>query len=178
LANNCNFIGCQVDYQLGSLVVRKENVTKVHLSEISTLIIESTAVSLTAALLNELVKRKIKVVFCDERRNPSSELIPYYGCHDSSLKIRNQIKWGSVIKEDVWTMIVYKKSGNRCCFLENFTKIFVQLKAYLSEYEIQEVYTTANYCKANLLFIENRYSRTNNQEKVIIMDKDLCIIPI
>ena len=36
-----------------------EKITKIHLSEVHTLIIESTAVSLTAALLNEMIKRKI-----------------------------------------------------------------------------------------------------------------------
>ncbi len=43
----------KLDYQLGYLVVRKDVTVKVHISEISILIIESTAVSLTAALLNE-----------------------------------------------------------------------------------------------------------------------------
>ena len=99
----------KLDYQLGYLVVRKEDVTKIHISEISILIIESTAVSLTAALLSELTKKKIKVVFCDEKRNPSSELIPYYGSHDTSAKIRNQIEWSSETKEAVWTEIVTEK---------------------------------------------------------------------
>ena len=75
----------KLDYQLGYLVVRKDTTVKIHLSEISILIIESTAVSLTVALLNELVKKKIKVVFCDEKRNPSSELLPYYGSHGRSV---------------------------------------------------------------------------------------------
>lgn len=35
----------KLDYQLGCLVVRKDTVTKIHLSEISVLMIESTAVS-------------------------------------------------------------------------------------------------------------------------------------
>ena len=52
----------KLDYQLGYLVVRKDVTVKVHISEISILIIESTAVSLTAALLNELMKKKIKVI--------------------------------------------------------------------------------------------------------------------
>lgn len=99
----------KLDYQLGYLVVRKEDVTKIHISEIFLLIIESTAVSLTAALLSELTKKKIKVVFCDEKRNPSSELIPYYGSHDTSAKIRNQIEWSSETKEAVWTEIVTEK---------------------------------------------------------------------
>ena len=62
----------KLDYQLGFLVIRREDVVKIHLGEISVLIIESTAVSITAALLSELTKKKIKVIFCDEKRNPSS----------------------------------------------------------------------------------------------------------
>ena len=70
----------KLDLKLNYLVVRGENkTTKIYLSEISILIIENTAVSLTAALLNEMIKRKIKIIFCDEKRNPSSELIGYYG---------------------------------------------------------------------------------------------------
>lgn len=76
----------KLDYQMGYLVIRKDDVTKIHLSEIETVMIESTSVSLTAALLCELTKKKIKVIFCDEKRNPSSELISYYGAHDTSLK--------------------------------------------------------------------------------------------
>ena len=75
----------KLDYQMGYLVLRKDDVTKIHLSEIETVMIESTSVSLTAALLCELTKKKIKVIFCDEKRNPSSELISYYGAHDLSL---------------------------------------------------------------------------------------------
>ena len=62
----------KLDYQLGYLVVRNEEVTKIHLSEISTILIESTAATVTTSLLAELTKKKIKVIFCDEKRNPSN----------------------------------------------------------------------------------------------------------
>ena len=65
----------KLDLQLNHLVVRGTTTTKIFLGDISVLIIETTAVSLTACLLNELVKQKIKVIFCDEKRNPASELI-------------------------------------------------------------------------------------------------------
>ena len=74
----------KLDYQLGYMVVRQENIHKIYISEIHTLVIETTAVSITASLLAELIKQKVKVIFCDEKRNPSSELIPYYGSHDTS----------------------------------------------------------------------------------------------
>ena len=61
----------KLDYQMGYMVVRSEEITKIHLGEISTVLIESTAVSLTACLLSELMKKKIKVIYCDDKRNPS-----------------------------------------------------------------------------------------------------------
>ena len=99
----------KLDYKLGYMVVRGEETTKIHLSEISILMIESTEVSLTAALLSELTKSKVKVFFCDEKRNPSSELVSYYGCHDTSLKIRQQVKWSDSSKGSAWTEIVTEK---------------------------------------------------------------------
>lgn len=53
----------KLDLQLGYMVVRGERTTKVHLDEISVLLIETTQVSLTAALLAEMMDRKIKVIF-------------------------------------------------------------------------------------------------------------------
>ena len=99
----------KLDLKMNYLVIRGEKLLKIHLSEISTLIIENTAISLTASLLNELIKRKIKVIFCDEKRNPSSELVPYYGSHDTSAKLRTQIKWKTFTKDLVWTEIVKEK---------------------------------------------------------------------
>ena len=99
----------KLDYQMGYLVVRSQDVLRISLSEIGLLIIESTAVSLTSYLLNELTKKKIKVIFCDEKRNPSSELLPYYGSFNTSLKIRKQIQWKEATKCAVWTEIVREK---------------------------------------------------------------------
>lgn len=99
----------KLDYQIGYLVVRGQETKRIHINEISMLIIESTAVSMTAYLLSELVKNKVKVIFCDEKRNPLSELLPYYGSHDTSLKIRNQIQWRELQKKEIWTQIVKEK---------------------------------------------------------------------
>lgn len=73
------------------------------------LIVENTAISITGCLLAELTARKIKVVFCDEKRNPSSELVSLYGCHDCSAKIRKQMSWTEDLKGYIWTEIVSEK---------------------------------------------------------------------
>lgn len=99
----------KLDYQLGYMVVRSEEITKIHLGEISTVLIESTAVSVTTSLMSELIKKKIKVIICDEKRNPSAELVGYYGSHDTSNKVRHQIQWKPQTKEAIWTEIVTEK---------------------------------------------------------------------
>lgn len=124
----------KLDLQLGYMVVRSEEITKIVLSEIYTILIESTAVSLTTSLLAELSKRKIKVIFCDEKRNPSAELVSYYGSHDTSNKIKNQIVWKQSTKEAVWTEIVTEKIRKQKEFLESLGKDESELLSlYLKE---------------------------------------------
>ena len=112
----------KLDYQLGYMVVRGESVNKVFLNEMSILIVEHTSVSFTAALMAELVKNKIKVIFCDEKRNPLAELLPYYGAFDTSSKIRQQISWNDEIKGVVWSEIVRNKIKNQADVLKMFGK--------------------------------------------------------
>lgn len=130
----------KLDLQLGYMVVRSEEITKIVLSEISTILIESTAVSLTTSLLSELSKRKIKVIFCDEKRNPTAELISYYGSHDTSNKIRHQIAWKLSTKEAIWTEIVTEKIKKQKEFLEELGKGESELlSSYLKEMSWNDV---------------------------------------
>lgn len=128
----------KLDYKMDHLIVRQlDATTKIHLSEIYMLIVESTAVSLTAYLLCELCKRKIKVMFCDEKRNPCSELISYYGSHDTSAKVRSQISWKKEQKRIVWTEIVSEKIRQQAIFLkeEGLDRESELLHSYLQEVE-------------------------------------------
>ena len=130
----------KLDYQIGYLVVRGTETTKIHLNEIGTLIIESTAVSMTSYLLSELIKNKIKVIFCDEKRNPVSELIPYYGSHDTSAKIRKQTEWTKEEKALIWTEIVSEKIKQQALLLERYNKKeAMMLYGYMEEVEYGDV---------------------------------------
>lgn len=76
----------KLDYQIGYLVVRGQETKRIHINEISMLIIESTAVSMTAYLLSELVKNKVKVIFCDEREIHCQSYFPIMGVTIQALK--------------------------------------------------------------------------------------------
>lgn len=108
----------KLDLQMGYLVIRMDKITKIHLSEINTVLIDSPAVSLTTSLLAELSRKKIKVIFCDEKRLPSSQLIPFYGSHDTSLKYKKQIQWTDEMKKFIWSEIVAEKIKQQAEFLD------------------------------------------------------------
>lgn len=109
----------KLDYKMGSLVVRSEDDEKrIFLGDISVLMCETTAISITAYLLAELTARKIKVIFCDNQHNPASELIPMYGSYVSSGRIRDQIAWTTSSKEKVWQEIIRCKIKNQASVLQ------------------------------------------------------------
>lgn len=131
---------CKLTYKNNYLIIRKEDSEMIHLSEIGILIIDSTQVSITTYLLAEIAKRKIKVIFSDEKRNPISELIPIYGSHNTSKRILNQVKWDGKVKGEIWTHIVKNKIKNQARVLEKFDKEeFDDLLQYATEVEYNDL---------------------------------------
>ncbi|MGN0526565.1 MAG: type II CRISPR-associated endonuclease Cas1 [Acutalibacteraceae bacterium] len=130
----------KLDYNMGYMAVRDVDTTaKIFIDEISVVVVENTACSFSCALLSQLASKKIKVIFCDEKRNPSSELVPYYGSHDCSQKIKNQIGWSEDAKQNVWTRVVYEKIKNQALTLEHFRlKEYEMLLGYLEELEFND----------------------------------------
>lgn len=109
---------CKLETRLNYLVVRGEKEKKIFIHEINTLIIQSTAVSLTAALLSVLIQNNVKVIFCDEKCNPQSELVPYYGTHNTVKRYKSQFLWREETKGKVWREIIRKKIGNQGALLQ------------------------------------------------------------
>lgn len=125
----------KLNLNMGYLEIRGEDTKKIFLDEIDILLIESQAVSMTAALLSALMDKKIKVIFCDEKRNPKGELFPYYGSSDCSRKIKKQLEWSEDIKGRVWTEMVKEKIRNQARFLKELAmeREESMLNSYLQE---------------------------------------------
>ena len=109
---------CKLECRLNFMIVRGETEKKIYINEINTLIVQSTAVSLTAALLSELIRNNVKVIFCDEKCNPSSELLPYYGAHNTSKRIKIQTAWTQESKNDVWKFLIERKIRTQALLLK------------------------------------------------------------
>ena len=86
---------CKLSYKSGYLVVRKEDdAAKVHLSEISTIVLQTMQVYISAYLMAELAKNKISLLVSDSQRNPVGQYLPLYGAHNTSKRIAEQLEWG------------------------------------------------------------------------------------
>ncbi len=125
----------KLECRLNFLIVRGETEKRIYINEINTLIVQSTAVSLTAALLSELVRNNVKVVFCDEKCNPSSELLPYYGSHNTSKRIKIQTGWTQEIKDEVWKVLIAKKITSQSELLKKrgFETESIMLEEYAAD---------------------------------------------
>ena len=113
---------CKLDYKMGFMVVRAEETKKIFLDEIAILLIENPAVALTGCLLEALMEKKIRVIFCDAKRTPNAELVPYYNSYDCSRKIKAQIAWQDYMKGALWADIVAEKIRKQADFLEELSK--------------------------------------------------------
>lgn len=125
---------CKLSYKNDYLIIRSEELQMIHLSEINTIIVETGMVSIASYLINELAKQKIKLIFCDEKHNPSCEIMPYYGSFNTSKKILNQVNWNKEKKEKAWQQIVKYKIHNQAMLLK---KVNISGHEKLIEYEEQ-----------------------------------------
>lgn len=112
----------KLDYKMGYLVVRGIETKRVLVDEISVLLIENPAISITGCLLEVLVEKKVRVIFCDSKRSPMAELSPHHGSHDSTAKIRTQVAWTDDVKALIWQEIISEKIRKQAEFLEEIKK--------------------------------------------------------
>ena len=130
----------KLDYKMGYLVVRGIDTKRILVDEVSVLLIENPNVSITGCLLEVLTEKKVKVIFCDSKRNPCAELIPHHGSHDSSAKIRTQMSWSDDVKAMIWREIISEKIRKQSDFLvernkDNEAKL---LSSYIGQVELMD----------------------------------------
>ncbi len=130
---------CKLSYKNNYIIVRNDDIKMIHLSEMNTLVIDTTLVSITTMLLCELLDRKIKIIFCDEKHNPKGEVMPYYGNHNTSKKVMQQSKWDDEIKSLVWQKIIKQKISNQSRVLKiNQKQNFDKLMEYYNDVQIND----------------------------------------
>lgn len=135
------------------MVVRKEDDTaKVHLSEISSIVLQTEQVYLSAYLLAELAKNKVSLVVSDEKHNPIGQYLPLYGAHNTSKRIGEQLQWGEPIKKRVWQRVVKEKIRQQARFLEERDYVTEAKAVYSALNEVRSGDTTNREAQAARIY--------------------------
>lgn len=131
---------CKLDLKLGYMVIRGAETKRIFLDEVTLLLIENPAVSLTGCLLEALTERKIRIIFCDSKCSPMAELVPHHGSHDTTRKLRQQLLRSNEIKGAVWSRIVSEKIRLQAQHLADrkLQKEALLLESYLPQIEFQD----------------------------------------
>lgn len=130
----------KADLRYDNMIIRtSEGIFDFSISEISTLIIESTAVSITTALLARLMEMKVKVVLCDTARDPIAELVSYYSRHNSALAIKKQLNWDPGMQAAIWRAIVKDKIKKQADLLKRFNlPAYEKLEIYYEDVQLND----------------------------------------
>lgn len=120
-----------LSYCDGWLVINKDNnENREYLSDISAIVINSLEVNITTFLINELTKRDINLIFTDEKKNPASSLIPFYGSCMQVKKYNFQLSINEAEKDYVWMLIV----KNKIMMQNSLVKVLTDTKLFEDEY--------------------------------------------
>lgn len=109
----------QLSVRRGQLVIRQEEERSVPMEDLSALLLESRAVSITAAALQELTDHGVTVYLCDETHLPAALVLPM-NRHSRQLKLlKGQIAMRRPTQKRVWQGVVMSKISNqaRCLAL-------------------------------------------------------------
>lgn len=127
----------KLDLKLNNMIVRKEETYKINISEIAILIIDSTTISITSALIAALVENKVKIIFSGANHCPIGEVVNYYNKFNCVSSIKEQIMWSQESKDKVWAEIIKTKIFNQARVISDVNEdSFALLKKYINEVEI------------------------------------------
>ena len=170
---------CKLSYKNDYLIIRSEDLKMIHLSEINTIIIENGMASITSYLINELANKKIKLIICDEKHNPSCEMMPYYGSFNTSKKIMNQVNWKKEKKDKAWQQLIKYKIHNQAMLLKSLEiSGFEKVLKYENQVDIADKTNREGHAAKvyfNLLY-GNDFFRSNPNNTNISLDYGYAIL--
>lgn len=117
------------------LIERPSEKIIININDIDLLIFHNDRASVSIKLLNALTSANISVIFMNQKKEPSSYLIPVNGHHISLKVLEKQIAWTNVYKGTQWQKIVQNKIANQASLLRKLglQKAEAMLNSYVAD---------------------------------------------
>ncbi|HAZ74732.1 MAG TPA: type II CRISPR-associated endonuclease Cas1 [Rikenellaceae bacterium] len=115
--------------KLGQLVISKpsagdgksEVVKTIPIEDIATVVLDCKQITLTQALLEELLEANCSVITCDSLHVPTGLMLPLSGHTLQNERFRSQLDASLPLKKQIWQQTVQSKIANQAAVLEYAT---------------------------------------------------------
>jgi len=125
---------CYLSYENGQIIIKTEDVEEaINLLNVHTILINIPFVSLSAYLINELAVRNIIIIFTDNKKIPSCEVVPYSFGYNKSKALFKQLSFTEIARDTIWLTILTYKIKNQILLIKKLgLKKGCKLKKLLS----------------------------------------------
>lgn len=111
------------------LVVQNDNEEKrIPIDDIYSVLVDNQQCNMTVASINRLSNNGTHIIFCDEKHNPSSIILPYSIHYRPLNVVKKQIMMSDLFKDALWDKIVSSKIRNQAKVLELCNKTPARIK--------------------------------------------------
>lgn len=110
---------CKISVKMKLLIVQTDDeLFQFPIDDIGMLMVATTHAVITSNAMASLLKRDIKVVFCDEKHLPVGETNPYKTESSRRSCIVQQMNWSDERKGSLWQRIIREKIAHQIAVLE------------------------------------------------------------
>lgn len=96
-----------------SLVLNNGEEYTIPISDLSSVVIETSQITLTAPLIDALSQSGAVVYICDAKHLPSSIILPFHMHSRQAGVAKQQVLWSEPFKKRCWQKIIYAKVTNQ-----------------------------------------------------------------
>lgn len=129
----------KLSYKNKQLLVQiKTDIHQIPLCDVHTIVVATTRAVVTTYLMAKIVENNIKIIFCDENRNPTAELNGYYQNVKRNENVTKQIAWQQDKKDEIWDALIQAKLTSNIAFLQSLHLDTTDIETELAKMEYSD----------------------------------------
>ncbi|MEX0983308.1 MAG: type II CRISPR-associated endonuclease Cas1 [Bacteroidales bacterium] len=97
---------------------KDKDSSTVPIEDIGIMILDHPQVTITQALLSSLVENNVAIINCNYQHLPEGLMLPMYGHHAFTEKVREQVNASEPLKKNLWQQTVIAKINNQSAVLK------------------------------------------------------------
>ena len=90
----------------------------VPIEDVGIVVLDSPRITITQALLTALLENNAAIINCDQKHLPHALMLPMYGHHAFTEKVKQQLGASAALKKNLWQQTISAKIRNQAWVLE------------------------------------------------------------